>query len=360
MEILLLGTILILIPLLIGTFFLNRKEYMPTTFNTKTSNHLPSKTKRSEQGLFVAWTMGIISIISLFQLFAVPTILTTRNFTPVFYVWVFVIIGLCIVSCIYNRALFYNIVKEFFFSFNRIPFISILAIILIIYQVYYVTVHTHTDADDAYYISLALETLSTGKMNLFNPYNGFEAISLNARYALSSYNHFVAAISKFVSIHPTIIFHTVIPFVFTILAYVVYALIANKLFDCDKVKTGYFLFFLSILNIFGGHSVYTSSSFLLLRIWQGKAVLVSIIIPLLLYHLLNVIKNTASTLDWLRLFIINFAACAVSSMGVYLTLILLWSYAIIFFILRKNLKTIALTAICTSTNFLIFGIYIIL
>ncbi len=67
----------------------------------------------------------------------------------------------------------------------------------------------------------------------------------------------------------------------------VYALIGRNLFHGDKEKTGYFLILVTMLTIFSGYSERTSGLFLLIRLWQGKAFLAGILLPLTLYLFLR-------------------------------------------------------------------------
>ncbi len=68
-----------------------------------------------------------------------------------------------------------------------------------------------------------------------------------------------------------------------LLAYVVYSLIGEMFFQKDK-KTGRFLLAMGVfIPRSSRHSVYTQGTFLLVRIWQGKAVLASVILPAVFY-----------------------------------------------------------------------------
>ena len=58
--------------------------------------------------------------------------------------------------------------------------------------------------------------------------------------------------------------------------------------------------------------------FLLIRIWQGKAVLAAVILPLLFYYLLCAYKNEYQIQDIIQIFLTTGAAALTSSMGIFL------------------------------------------
>ena len=68
-----------------------------------------------------------------------------------------------------------------------------------------------------------------------------------------------------------------------IVAYGIYYLIGYELFEKKHKSALLFVLIMSIINIYGNYSIRTTFSFLLFRIWQGKAVLCNIILPLLIY-----------------------------------------------------------------------------
>ena len=57
---------------------------------------------------------------------------------------------------------------------------------------------------------------------------------------------------------------------------------------------------------------------MLVRIWQGKAVLAAVILPFLIYLGLALVLEDQPEYPWLLLAMANLAACHVSSMGIML------------------------------------------
>ena len=74
--------------------------------------------------------------------------------------------------------------------------------------------------------------------------------------------------------------------------------------------------------MYGYSSTHTISALMLLRIWQGKAVLAAVILPLLFYYLLCAYKNEYQIQDIIQIFLTTGAAALTSSMGFFLDTIM--------------------------------------
>ena len=72
----------------------------------------------------------------------------------------------------------------------------------------------------------------------------------------------------------------------------VYYLIAIKLFKGKQKDVAYFMLFFSVFNLFANFSLRSVSTFMLFRIWQGKATLCSFIVPLVYYVFMLFIEES--------------------------------------------------------------------
>ena len=87
----------------------------------------------------------------------------------------------------------------------------------------------------------------------------------------------------------------VLPVVLIIMAYAIYYLIANRLFDGNRNQIPFFMILTEVLVLFGGYSVFSAENFLLVRASQGKAVIANIIIPFLLYLMMKFLRRVQET-----------------------------------------------------------------
>lgn len=145
-----------------------------------------------------------------------------------------------------------------------------------------------------------------------------------------------------------------------------YALIGRALFQYDMEKTGYFLLLLSGLHLFAAYSERTSGLFLLIRLWQGKAILAGILLPMLLYMAIRMfwqkedcgVRQTVP--DWVFISALMCACCMVSSMGIMLGAIMLGLLGLLAAWRHKSLRILVLAAVCCLPNLFCAGIYLVI
>lgn len=146
----------------------------------------------------------------------------------------------------------------------------------------------HQDADDATYVALVTGVVQTDTLYGHDPYTGTSLDQNGVRRPwqtgwqriLAPFPLLVACYAKMSGLHPAIMSHTVLPGVLIPLAFMVYSLLARTFFP-DPEDHWIFLLIMCTALAFGGFSAWSTGSFLLLRIWQGKALLAAIFLPLL-------------------------------------------------------------------------------
>lgn len=220
--------------------------------------------------------------------------------------------------------------------------------------------YQYTNADDSFFVAAATTALSTDTIFAYSPYTGTAYESLPSRYVLSPFYGFTAVVSKITDVHPAVVTHLVFMIVFLLLSYAVFALIGRALFAKDMEKCGYFLCVLSALNIFSAYSERTSGQFLLIRLWQGKAVLAGILIPLILYMAIRFFWMEAKCADWILWFFLMSACCMVSSMGIMLGAIMTGLFGILYAWKQKKVRLLLYPALCCTPNIICAVAYIVI
>lgn len=178
---------------------------------------------------------------------------------------------------------------------------------------------TYIGADDAAYIATSLDAVERNSISVVNPYTG-EADGVSIKILLTSWNYYISFLSKISGIHVAAIAHTLLPVLLIPMAYMVYWLIARYLLNNDRKKTTICLLLLNFLILFGAYSWYTVSLRLDICVWHGKAVMAAILLPFLFYYLLR--TDEYGKIELLCLLLIMTATCAMSLMGVGLSVIM--------------------------------------
>lgn len=301
---------------------------------------------------------GFLMMISVFEVLCVPMTFAKAPFTVLSITWLTVILILCFISIIVNNKILFDTIKNLINRITRLPMVAYITIGLIAIQVYVLLFYMHIDDDDALYVGIATTARYTNTILEFDPYTGEQLLQSLNRYALSLLPVFYAAVSFFVNIHAAIFMHSVIPAFLIPLAYIVYYNIAALFFAKNKTAIWTFLMFVCIANIFGYVSVYTASTFFLFRIWQGKAVLASILLPLAFLFFMRAIRYKSNFTSWMLVFLTMTAAGTVSSMGIFLAPMLLMLLAILFSFVRKKIRIILYALLCCAPNICLALIYL--
>ena len=220
--------------------------------------------------------------------------------------------------------------------------------------------YTHIDDDDAFYVATASTTLETDTVFQYNAYTGDEYESLPSRYVLSPFPIFEAGLSRLYGVPSTVLGHTGMFLIFLPVAYFVYDLLGSFFWKNKRKERGLFLLFLAWMNIFGYYSVYTMSTFLLIRIWQGKAVLASVLLPYLLCLCISFFLEKKQEISWVPLVLANISCCLLSSMGVILAPLLTGCFFIISLIVRRDWKRVLVGFLCCLPSIALGIVYILM
>ncbi|MCF0143020.1 MAG: hypothetical protein HUJ75_06555, partial [Parasporobacterium sp.] len=211
-----------------------------------------------------------------------------------------------------------------------------LALVLIFFQIRNVILYVQFNVDDNFYVAESVTALSRDRIMSVLPASGIEGSKFPVMYLLVSFEAFISFIAKTFSIAPAALCHSVLPAFFIPLHYVCLALVGKEL---GKGKCGIFVLFAAILNWVSGPFTYSQGAFLILRIWQGKAVLVNIIFPLVLYIFIRILKEKKLSLKYgIYLCALLLTGQAASTVGTYLVPLLYAVYAVAFLIIVRKWK----------------------
>ena len=301
------------------------------------------------EGLFLM--MAVLAITSLFCIFQ------RKSLKMLVFMTAAIFAVFTVLSVIRNGKRWIQAIKQI--QIRKPDWLFLVLIALIVFQTLMLGIGTHMDDDDAFYVATATTSVDTDTLYQFEPYTGDAYYRFPARYVLSPFPMLAAVISRFTGVRPAVVCHTVYPFFFIPLAYFVYALLAEKLFDGKKEEKRLFLIGVSLIQLYSGFSSLTAGKFLLIRIWQGKAILAAVILPYLLYFALEYGSREYLKLrEWLLLACVMVAGCFVSSMGIMLAAIEVGVLSLVCVIRYKNIRLLLQVALSNGLNLLLAGIYL--
>lgn len=350
MSIVLLVLVMVLIPGIIGLPF----TYKPGEGFGKSGSILL-------YGYLIMW--------AVFELVAVPVILTTNQLMHVIGIWAVVMAVFACVCVIWSIFLW----KKRKISVatcgqnsgskweNRI--LCVIFSGLLIFQIYSTVTMAYADGDTAYYLPITMTALANGSMYQVDSYTGF-ATGLDVRHALAPFPIWIAALARLSNIHGAVMMQTILPCVLIPLSYMSVGAFGRKLLG-EKSKEGiwYFLILAEVVVIFANYSLYTQGTFLLTRTGQGKAVLAGIVIPailLILYELITKSDKEKKIKYQVLLLAAICASCLCSTLGSFLSAMCIGMVALIRGILTKSFKEFWKLALYLIPCILFVGIYYLL
>lgn len=291
-----------------------------------------------------AWVLGFATMLALAQLVLLPFVALEQTLTNAIWVWMMLLQVLGGVSfCLFLRHVAGR-EKSGRAEEERRPVkkkpspwtvtFGVLALVLILIQAYIPARYEHSDDDDSRFISEEVSAVVHDTMYQDSPV-GADFLYWNegeVRKDLTSpWAMFVAMNAKMSGIAPAVLSHMYLPFFLTLLCYAVYLLIGKHLFGDDWERTFLFLIFLSVIHMAGYTSTHTLASMLLLRIWQGKAVCASFMLPLFFYLFYQIMQKDYCR-GWIAaLYMASTGACLLSGIGIVTAPVLLFLYGLVDF-----------------------------
>jgi hypothetical protein len=260
-------------------------------------------------GILSNWVSGFVLCLGYYQLLVLPSILFKLSLTMLSAIYIVSLLIVSAGSVFINRTAIKDVMQHFIRTIKETPIIVVLPAVLIAFQVYMYTAYVHTDADDAFFVGTATTAVETNTIFQYDAYTGEVYKNYPMRYVLSPFPIFVATLSQVSGMHAAIMSHTVLPGLLLLLSYGVYALLGRELFQGNRKKNALFLFFVGIVATFLHTSIYTQNSFMLLRIWQGKAFLVAMLLPFVFYMEYRLIIGKWKDAEWVLILFAMLSCC---------------------------------------------------
>lgn len=315
------------------------------------------KIKERISRILHAWVFGFTTILAVSQIVLVPMVSMGQWLSVAIAIWKLILGILVVLSFLLmlKKRARYEIsgeknecVMKPKISDNHkwIVIFGVLAAVLVLIQAYIPARYEHRDDDDSRFIALQVSAVYHDTMYTESPIHA-EFMYLDQgevkKDLTSPWAMLMAMVAKEGRIAPAVLSHSYLPFYLILICYALYMLIGHCLFYGDWEKTFLFLIFLSVINLAGYTSTHTLASMLLLRIWQGKAVCASFMLPLFFYLFYQILRKDYNRTWILLLYLASIGGCLLSGIGIVTAPIMLFIYgAIDFCYYRKWRKTFAI------------------
>lgn len=283
------------------------------------------------KNLLFAWVSGFMTVMAVSQIILVPLVLRRYTFAVYRNIATVVYLALMIAAFILNwkqlkpgflagRETTVNEKKEPWNIWQVLYLIGALGLILL--QAAVAGVFQHIDDDDSRFVVEQVMAVEHGGMYTENPVTGkvsYWDMGEVRKDMVSPWAMLVAYWCKLSKIAPAVMSHKYMPFYLILLTYAVYALLGMHFWKKDREKVSIFLIFVSALNIYGYFSTHTTSAILLLRIWQGKALVGAMLIPTVFYIMFEIMSGREKKMWYFLGAVTATAAALASGSGITIT-----------------------------------------
>lgn len=306
-------------------------------------------TRLADRRISTVWPFGILTMLATFELVSVPCIFLRTSFTTLAVLYgialgIGVVISVIVTIVGYNKTnSSYDVVEittpKTLFKKSNFNIYIIVALVIIVAQIALMFVLVHYDSDDAYYLGTATTSLVDNSLYRLEPDTGRVYGSIPLRYALSGFTLFYAFIAKITGMHVAVVAHVSLAIIFTVAVYAVWYAFVCVVTE-DPKRRGVFLLITSLLYTFGNVSTLTRETFMIYRIWQGKAILANLILPFILAVCMRIVLKPMRKKAYYILFIACLAAVSVTEMGAALAPVAIMVSMIICAFRQKSIKPI--------------------
>lgn len=253
---------------------------------------------------------GFILIVGVNQILLTPCILLHTSFKVAFYIVILIDILLVGISFIINNFNKYDKNKSK-------DIITIIMCILIAFQMIFSTISDTSNPDDSFYVALSTANIDSESIYKEEPSMGYiaENTLLSITEQIPTIELQIAIWAKISNINPAVLCHSILPMLLIFLAYIAFYYFAQSFFD--KKNSKIFLIFLSAIFMFTAFSTKFRTGCLLIKCWQGKAMLLNIAFPMIIGTLIRMHEKTKKS-DIILLVVLNLFSMALTSTSIFL------------------------------------------
>ena len=211
----------------------------------------------------------------------------------------------------------------------------------------------YTDADDSRFVVLAMDTIKNNRMLRINPATGTpltDYLGEISKDFSSPWMVYMAYVASLCGVKGSIMIHTIFPIFLYLLLTCGYWLLSDVLFQDQFSVKCLFVALVWFITIFSNYSAFNSETFIMMRIWQGKAVVAGLTIPMFLYGFIRVFRETIWQ-NWFSLYIINLGSCLLSGNAIVIGVLMICTYGFVYTLIKKDYKVMIWSLVLCLTNF---------
>ena len=260
----------------------------------------------------------IIILLDLWTVIVLPCSYLEKKLSVAVYIFLLafsLIYVVLLLNGLKNKECLEGVIKSISHFNNSYKWQFLILLIIIGYQVCRCAFfQTIAYSDSKTYIAIINDMLDTNRFYLLNDLDGnivTDISKVSPKYSLTAWYSFEAAISFILRLHPLIVVNTILPPIIMMFSYVSLWFFSSLFFMKQVGKRITFLISIALFYQFLNDDA--SIYFMIWPTW-GKNIVMSIMLPLFVY--LSYTKEIDDCINRCIIFLVSFAACFTSTMGV--------------------------------------------
>lgn len=315
--------------------------------------------RKNATSLTFVYLVGIMVLVAITELLSVPMTLMKLSFSA--FVWVYnaftiVLVLLSLKFCKNLLIKIFQRAKETIQKANKLWILVLIAVYVPVTVLTFVTPYIY--GDDTTYLTLVNDIVYSDRLYLTDVVTGIEKDWVLAKYSLSSFWTWLAYLAKMSGSHPLVLCKSVLSFFFVPMAYAAQGLLSAFLFKNNERKMLIYMLLVILVSIFGGFTNYSVTYRLYTWVWQSKAFLAMIVIPVLFYYCNYVFEDMTTRWEYFVLLLMILATCATTLTGTGLAVAMVCGLAGLYAIYNKNIGIFIKTFVACCPAYVLILLYL--
>ncbi len=315
--------------------------------------------KKKEKGFCVTETVltGFFFYYFLFDVFCIPVMLLYRPLRVLTCIWGGVMGIVALLFILFSFKAVKEKLKSLHVYIRENLFLIAGTFILTCVLAFIVIYNYQFTLDAAYYVANVTTSLQTDTLNIYDPYTGDWQDHFEMRYFFAAFPLNDAVLCDIFRIHPLVWCKTTMAGVTVFLTNMVLFMTGKKLFGNNGKKILAFIFFADLMNFFF-ITIFTTSTFLLTRTYEGKSLLANVVLPAIFYIYLKLYEDVNDRRAWGMLFLTALGAPVLSSSSNMLIPAMTAVTILPLAVVKKNFKVVLRSAFCMLPGVALMLMYV--
>ena len=307
--------------------------------------------------------LGFFGYYTLFQIITIPMMFAMQPLSHLTALWTCLVGIVMVLSIAINKKRWTKEVGALCTYLKagdwkkREYFWDILVAAVILINVIIVSVIYSSYWDATYYVGTVSYSVYYDTINTIYPLSGALMEALDIKHCLATYHMNDAVFCQLFGIHPMIQTKTIMVAVITIILNIVYMQFGRLFFGSNRRRRAMFQLFCLLINLCT-YTAYTSSSFIMLRTYEGKAVAGAIVSACLLYWFISLFIKE-KRFYWFGLFVTAWGAISISSSAVFIVLAGIGCFSLVEAVHRRQFLVLVKGFLCAVPALIILGCYLL-